>query len=76
MTRDDFIKQFRPQVWEIAMESFYEARLNSGTEAGVLKARLSEVMIQQMKTSTEMLGKMYDAMHQKETKDVPPGKTK
>ncbi len=64
MTKEDFIKQFRPQVWEIALESYHEARLS--TDATVLKARLSEVMLNQMRVSTELLGKMYDAMHSKE----------
>lgn len=73
MTKDDFIKQFRPALWDLALESFYQARYNaSGNKpsTGLPGVNNSEMMLLQMRTATDLLGRMYDAMNHKEVKDA------
>lgn len=66
MSKDDFIKQFRPQVWDLALESFYQARYHGGDQkTNVLRLGLSESMLTQMQASTALLGKMYDVLQPK-----------
>jgi hypothetical protein len=70
MTKEEFIKQFRAPMWDLALESFYQARLTSGRLSTDARASQSEAMLSQMTTAVGILGKMYDAMNQKGAPDA------
>ncbi len=71
MTKDDFVKQFRGSMWDLALESFYQARQLGPVLSPEKRADNSEAMLSQMRAATDLLGKMYDAMNQKNGKEAP-----